>query len=277
MTGTLQIMAKSVSADKAEEILAKIEDVPNILTVNFDKNDDTYYKDGNALFVAVINGDDYSENAKQVISDVKDALAEYDGIEYGGTATEKQNLRNSITNEMFYILAVSLCFVTVILLITSESWLEPLVLLFDKPMKKARKKAFVPKGNTFCKVAVAAGRFIVPTALVIIVLCGFLQTKNTFIFSDTSSGNHEISDTFGNGNSVVVVYKNSADGLENERKLASCVSEYKTNDEKTVLTNHTSYSNTAAEPYDTDKAVNKLEISENDAELLFTDRRPRYA
>lgn len=286
MTGTLQIMAKDVSPDTAEEILAKIENVPNILIVNFDKNDETYYKDGNALFVAVINGDDYSENAKQVISDVKDALAEYDGIEYGGTATEKQNLRNSITNEMFYILAVSLCFVTVILLITSESWLEPLVLLaasgvavlinrgtnvffgeisyitnsisailqlalsidysivllhsyrrekektddcgkamsavirsvvkpvsasalttiagllallfmsfrigfdigtvlmkgivisavtsltllpalvliFDKPMKNTKKKAFVPRGNAFCKIAFTAGKWIVPTA-----------------------------------------------------------------------------------------------------------------
>ena len=391
MTGTLQIMAKDVSPDAAEEILARIENVPNILIVNFDKNDETYYKDGNALFVAVINGDDYSENAKQMISDVKDALSDYDGIEYGGTATEKQNLRNSITSEMVYILAVSLCFVAVILLITSESWLEPLVLLaasgvavlinrgtnvffgeisyitnsvsailqlalsidysivllhsyrrekektddcgkamsaairsvvkpvsasalttiagllallfmsfrigfdigtvlmkgivisavtsltllpslvliFDKPMKNTKKKAFVPRGNAFCKIAFTAGKWIVPTALVVIVLCGFLQTKNTFIFSDTSSGNPEISEVFGNGNSVAVVYENLADGLEKEGELARDVSEYKTKDGKNVLTNYTSYSNTAAEFYDTKKAANELEISEKDAELFF--------
>ncbi|HAS38101.1 MAG TPA: hypothetical protein DCS04_05770, partial [Ruminococcaceae bacterium] len=129
MTGNIQVMAKNVSAETADEILDKIENIPNVMNVNFDKYDETYYKDGNALFIVIIDGDDYSENAKQVSADIKSALASYDGMEYGGTTVEKQALQDSITSEMVYILAISLCLVVAILLITSESWLEPFVLL----------------------------------------------------------------------------------------------------------------------------------------------------
>lgn len=392
MTGNIQVMAKNVSADTAEEMQGVIEAIPNVLNVNFDKYDDTYYKNRNALFIVIIDGDDYSENAKQVSADIKSALSSYDGMEYGGTTVEKQSLQDAITSEMVYILAISLCLVVAILLITSESWLEPLVLLaasgiavlinrgtnvffseisyitnsiaailqlalsidysivllhtyrrkkeetgdsgeamksavksvikpvsasalttmagllallfmsfrigfdigivlmkgivisaitsltllptlvllLDKPMKKVKKKAFVPKGKAFCNIAFGAGRVIVPSAFVIVLVCGVLQAGNSFIFTDTKSGNAAISDTFGKNNSVVVVYKNSENGFENEKKLADALSAYKTKEGRSVLTNYTAYSNTVRETYDSAKAVQKLEISEKDAEMLFT-------
>ena len=66
-------------------------------------------------------GDDYSDNAAQVTSDIRAALAYYEVTEYGGMAVEKQSLRESITGEMVYILAVAVCLVVAILLISSES------------------------------------------------------------------------------------------------------------------------------------------------------------
>ncbi len=392
MTGNIQVMAKNVSAETADEILDKIENIPNVMNVNFDKYDETYYKDGNALFIVIIDGDDYSENAKQVSSDIKSALASYDGMEYGGTTVEKQALQDSITSEMVYILAISLCLVVAILLITSESWLEPfvllaasgvavlinrgtnvffgeisyitnsiaailqlalsidysivllhtyrrekeksdsdsaamkaaiksvikpvsasalttiagllallfmsfrigfdigivlmkgivisavtsvtllpaLVLLLDRPMKKAKKKAFVPRGKSFCKTAYKAGKVIVPIALALVICCGVLQTGNTFIFSDTKTGNEAISDVFGSNNSVVVVYKNSENNYENEQKLADILYDYQTKSGRSVLTNYTAYTNTVRDMYDLTKAVQKLDISEKDAEMLFT-------
>ena len=392
MTGNLQVMAKNVSTETAEEMRDKIEAVPNVLNVNFDKYDETYYKNGNALFIVIIDGDDYSENAKQVSADVKSALSSYEGMEYGGTTVEKQSLQDSITSEMGYILAVALCLVVAILLITSESWLEPLVLLaasgvavlinrgtnvffgeisyitnsiaailqlalsidysivllhtyrrekekvsdngeamrtavksvikpvsasalttmagllallfmsfrigfdigivlmkgivisaitsvtllpalvllFDRPMKHTKKKAFVPSGKTFCKTAYKASKGIVPLALAVIIACGFLQTGNSYLFADTKTGNKAISDTFGNNNSVVVVYKNSENNFENEKKLADALTSYRTKDGKAVLTNYTAYTNTVRELYGVDKAVKKLELSENDAEMLLT-------
>lgn len=391
-TGNIQVMAKNVSKEEAEEIQDKIEAIPNVLNVNFDKNDNTYYKNNNALFIVITDGDDYSDNSKQVYSDIKSALKPYGTMEYGGTTVEKQSLQNSITSEMVYILAISLLLVVAILLITSESFLEPFVLLFasgiailinrgtnfffgeisyitnsisailqlalsmdysivllhtfrrqkesspdiysamakavksvikpvsasalttiagllallfmsfkigfdigivlmkgivisaitsvtllpalililDTPMKKLHKKAFVPKGKFFCKTALKAGKIITPVALSLVVVCGILQTKNSFIFSDTKTANKNITDEYGYSNTVVVVYKNSDKNTENEKKLADNLADYKTKSNKSVLSNYTAYSNTVREPYDAEKAVQKLEISEKDTQMLFT-------
>ncbi len=392
MTGSIQVMAKNVSPETAEEIFTKIEGVDHVLNVNFDRYDETYYKNGNALFVVIVDGDDYSDTAKQVVADVKSALSSYGETEYGGTAIEKQSLQNAITNEMAYILVISLCLVVAILLITSESWIEPivlllssgaavlinrgtnlyfgeisyitnsisailqlalsidysivllhayrkekeketdngvamskairsvvrpvsasslttiagllallfmsfrigfdigivlmkgivisavtsltllpaLVLLFDKPMRKLHKKAFAPKGKAFCRLSFRAGKAIVPVAVVLIAVCGFVQTGNTFVFSDTKAGNTAISDVFGNNNTVVVVYGNGENNFENERELAEKLSAYKTKEGTPVLTNYTAYTNTVRESLTPGKTVRKLGISDDDAEMLFT-------
>ena len=158
----------------------------------------------------------------------------------------------------------------VISAVTSVTLLPALVLLFDKPMKKAHKKAFIPKGAAFCRTAYKAGKVIVPVALVIVIVCGVLQTGNSYLFTDTKANNTAISDVFGKNNSVIVVYRNSDSNFSNEKKLADLLYTYKTKDGKPVLTNYTAYTNTVRELYDTEKAVQKLELSQHDAELLFT-------
>lgn len=56
MTGNMQVMAKNVSPDTAEEMAATIEDSPHVLNVSFDRYDPNYYKDGNALLIVMIDG-----------------------------------------------------------------------------------------------------------------------------------------------------------------------------------------------------------------------------
>lgn len=104
----------------------------------------------------------------------------------------------------------------------------------------------------------------------LIIICGVLQTGNSYLFTDTKSGNKAISEAFGSNNSVVLVYKNSDDNFENEKTLADKLYAYRTKDGKAVLTSYTAYTNTVRELYDIQKAVQKLDISEHDAELLFT-------
>lgn len=104
----------------------------------------------------------------------------------------------------------------------------------------------------------------------LIIICGVLQTGNSYLFTDTKSGNKAISEVFGSNNSVVLVYKNSDDNFENEKTLADKLYAYRTKDGKAVLTSYTAYTNTVRELYDIQKAVQKLDISEHDAELLFT-------
>lgn len=129
MTGNIQVMVENVDEKTASEIEGKIKEIDNVLNVNFDKYDKNYYNDNNALYIVIVDGDDYSDVAKEVVSDIKEALTSYENVEYGGTTIDKQALQDSITNEMVLILVISLCLVFGIMLITSESWIEPLILL----------------------------------------------------------------------------------------------------------------------------------------------------
>lgn len=109
-----------------------------------------------------------------------------------------------------------------------------------------------------------------PVALALVVLCGVLQTGNRYILTDTKVGNQAIVDTFGKNNAVVAVYKNTDDAYANEQQLAQALKAHTTADGTPVLASYTAYSNTVREPYDAQKAVQKLELSAADTELLFT-------
>ena len=391
MTGSIQVMVRDVTPDRAEELADEIEALPNVLNVNFDKYDTAYYKQNNALFAVIVDGDDYSDNAKQLLADIKTTLAD-ENAEYGGTTVEKQSLQDAITSEMTYILAISLCLVVAILLITSESWLEPLVLLaasgvavlinrgtnvifgeisyitnsicailqlalsidysivllhayrdkkqtaphngaamlaairsvvkpvsasalttiagllallfmsfrigfdigivlmkgivvsaitaltllpamvllLDKPMRATRKKSFAPRGKFFCRLACRRSWVIAPLALVLVVVCGVLQSGNSFLFTDTKAGNEAITQVFGNHNTVVAVYPNSDDRFDRELELNQRLADYRTADGKSVLSGCTAYSTTVREVYDVEKCVRKLNLSQQDAQLLLT-------
>ncbi|MGN0819176.1 MAG: MMPL family transporter, partial [Christensenellaceae bacterium] len=158
----------------------------------------------------------------------------------------------------------------VISAITSLTLLPALVLLLDKPLEKTHKKAFVPQGQVFCKTSFKASKAIVPVALALIIACGALQPLSKYTFSDNKNNLSAIGQTFGQNNAVVVVYKNSENNFANEQLLTDTLTNYKKSDGTPVLTSYTAYTNTAREVYDTQKASQKLDLSENDAQLLLT-------
>lgn len=392
MTGNIQVMASNVSTSTAEEIADKLEDIQYVKNVTFDKNNSNYYKDNNALFIVLVDGDDYSQNAKYVSESIKDVLTPYENIEYGGTAIEKQNLQNAITKEMGLIISIALCLAVAILLLTSASWIEPfvlllssgiailinrgtnfffkeisyitnsisailqlalsidycivllhayknektlekdndvamktaikkvinpisasslttiagllallfmsfkigfdigivlikgivisaitsltllptLILMFDKLMTKTKKKPLTLHGKGFAKLSFKASKIIAPVALIIIILCGFLQTNNKYIFSDTNASNQNITNNFGNNNTVVIVYKNCDDFVEKENKLIDSIKEYQEKNNQTILSDYTAYSNTVEKYYTLEDANKKLELDSKDTKMLFT-------
>lgn len=394
VTGDVQVMIEDIDTDIAKDVRDTLKDIENVLTVNFDEYDEGYYKDGTALFIVIVDGDEYSEVANTVVEDIKTALDDaFEGkTNYGGAVIEKANLREAIEGEIPFILAIALCLVTAIMLLTSKSWLEPIILLlasgvailinmgtnaifgeisyitnavgailqlalsidysivllhsyraikateedkdkamhqaikevvkpvsasalttiagllallfmsfkigfdigivlmkgivisaitsltllpallllFDKLMNKTEKRELVLKGKRFCNLSFKASKAVVPIALVLIIACGVLQFGNTYSFTDSKNTNREITDTFGQNNTVVVVYPNSANNHENENTLADKLNAYKTADGKLVLKNYTAYSNTVRELYDVELAARKLDIPESDVEMLLT-------
>lgn len=132
LTGDIQVMAENVDKERAESIRDTIKNIDNVLTVNFDEYDENYYKDGNALFVVITKGDEYSESANGIVRDIETALSELDNnISFGGTVIEKANLREAIESEIVYILVIAVLLVAAIMLLTSKSWIEPIILLLS--------------------------------------------------------------------------------------------------------------------------------------------------
>ena len=132
MTTDLKIMIPDISRDQAKQAHASLADLEHVVTVTFDAEDPASYQDGHALFTLLIDGDEYSQHATDVISDAQELLSpQYPQTRYSGTAMDAQTLRTSITEEMLWILAIALVLVVIILLITAGSWMEPLVLLLS--------------------------------------------------------------------------------------------------------------------------------------------------
>ena len=130
-TGDIQVMIEDIDKESAKNVRDTIKGISNVLTVNFNEYDENYYKDGNALFVVLVDGDEYSDTANVVVEDIKKALDDsFEGkTNYGGAVVNKRIMRETIQKEVVLILAISLCLVVAIMLIMAKSWLEPIILL----------------------------------------------------------------------------------------------------------------------------------------------------
>ena len=128
--------------------------------------------------------------------------------------------------------------------ITSLTLLPAVLLCVEGIMNKTSKRDLVISGEKFCKIAFKKGKPILALALVLIILCGVLQTGNSYLFTDSANPNQEIIDTFGANNTVVVVYPKE-DDMENvwskEALLVKKLSNYKTADGKVVLHSYNAY------------------------------------
>ncbi len=131
LISNIQVMVEDVSVREAEVIKDRLEIIENVVFVNFNSQNPDYYKDNTALFVVLVDGNEYSDTAKAALSEIEVRLGELygDRLQLGGTVMEKRLLREAIQGEIVLILAISLCLVAVLMLLTASSWIEPLVLL----------------------------------------------------------------------------------------------------------------------------------------------------
>lgn len=132
VTSDIQVMVRDIDIQSANEIKKTISDIDNVLTVNFNANDENCYKDSTALFTVMVGSDEYSDISGKVADDIKTKLEEdYKGrTSYGGAVVNQHSMRDSIQHEVVFILIIGVCLVAVIMLITSRSWIEPAILLF---------------------------------------------------------------------------------------------------------------------------------------------------
>ena len=131
---SLLVMAKNVGQEKANEINSTLASCDGVMFVLFDVGDENNYKDGNALYTLLIEGDDYSESTEQINLNVQKTLKEkYSDVSFvfGGGVEGYNKLKDSILYEMVLILVISIAIVIVIMFFTLKSWLEPFILLIS--------------------------------------------------------------------------------------------------------------------------------------------------
>ena len=63
LISNIQVMVDDVTVDEAEGIKDRLKTIENVIFVNFNSQNKDYYKDGSALFVVLVNGNEYSETA----------------------------------------------------------------------------------------------------------------------------------------------------------------------------------------------------------------------
>ena len=394
LISNVQVMVKDVSPKEAEEIKSTIKTIENIIFVNFSAQNTDYYKDGDALFVVLVDGNEYSDTAKGALADIEEALSERygDRLQLGGTVMEKKLLRAAIQGEIMLILVISICLVAVLMLITAASWIEPLVLLaasgvavllnmgtnaifgeisyitnaiaailqlalsmdysivllhsyrehkksaetkeiamlsaikevvkpvsasalttiagllallfmsftigfdigsvlmksivisaltsitllpallliFDGLMVKTSKRDLKFKGEKIANASLKAGKFIVPIALILVAVCCVVNFNARYNFVDSSNSNPEISETFGDSGTLIVLFKNCEDAEEKEKLLIDLVNGYKKENGEGVIKSFVAYSSTIGQVFDVEKASKDLGLDLDDAKLLFT-------
>lgn len=126
--GTAQIMAKNVTREQAEEISAVIAGTKNVRGVNFDASKEDYYKDGNALFQVFFNTGNASQETVDTVAELRAALSEYE-LAVNGSSLDTMYIQEAIAGEMPMILGIAFAIVLIILMLTSNSWFEPVVFL----------------------------------------------------------------------------------------------------------------------------------------------------
>ena len=131
LISNVSVMVDDVTPDEAEKIKNDLKAIENVIFVNFNSQNTDYYKDNSALFVVLVNGNEYSDTAKTALDDIVEFMNEDYGerVNFGGTVMEKKLLREAIQSEIVLILGISVGLVAVLMLITAASWIEPLVLL----------------------------------------------------------------------------------------------------------------------------------------------------
>ena len=68
MTGNVQVMLSDIDEKTAREVKDLLSKIEGALTVSFSVDDPKSYKDGKALYTILVDGEDHSDTAKNLIS-----------------------------------------------------------------------------------------------------------------------------------------------------------------------------------------------------------------
>lgn len=123
--GTAQVMVK-IPAEDVSKLKKELEAIEGMQTVVADGSDEATYREGYALFKLFLKDSSFSPEAHDTINSIREVLSEYE-IAMNGSAVSSTFLQESIVDDMIIIMIVACIVIAIILLITSTSWIDPLI------------------------------------------------------------------------------------------------------------------------------------------------------
>lgn len=142
LAGTAQVMVENVTIPEAQKLKREIESVDGVKSVVwlddvvdlhqpvefFDKKTvENYYKDKAALFQIEFCEDDYSLKTGSALDRIKEIVGDRGAM--AGTAVNTKVMRESTFKEVLTVTALVVPIFIIILLLTSQSWFEPVIYL----------------------------------------------------------------------------------------------------------------------------------------------------
>lgn len=133
-----RVMVENVTVPEALEYKARIEAVQGVTEVTWLDDAETiekpldvmdqevvenYYRDGNALYSVTIS-DEYRSEA---VSEIRDIIGEENAMT--GSAVSTAAATESTITEIARISIIAILFVSLVLILTTESWFEPVVVM----------------------------------------------------------------------------------------------------------------------------------------------------
>ena len=122
---TADVMVSNISLEKAEILKAKLEKIPNVASVDFDDTSEHYISSA-ALFSITFSGETDDPEVLGAMDQVKTALKDY---EVSISSAVGQDYSAQLASEMGGILALALLIIIGVMLFTSKSYFEVLIML----------------------------------------------------------------------------------------------------------------------------------------------------
>ena len=133
-TGTSSVMISNIDEDKADFYAQKIQDLDSVSTAvvsRFQEKDGVSY----ALISIFLVDGDYTQEAEKALVDIEQIFTGSDGLSENqnyyliGSAKTAVSSRTSILGEIPIIMIVAVLVVIAVLMLTTRSWIEPLIFL----------------------------------------------------------------------------------------------------------------------------------------------------
>ena len=122
---TANVMVSSITYETAERLKPQIEVIDGVHSVEFDATED-HYKNASALYTVTFDGDTTSAVSENAMDEIKLLLADYDTY----VSSEVGNpMEQTIKSEMVVVLGIAVFIIIVVLLFTSNTYMEIPVLL----------------------------------------------------------------------------------------------------------------------------------------------------